>query len=341
LVRGCFDFRILGSKTVDGSQKSCAHCLFFSFFQNNTKLKSDTFGTDDTRRAVLGLLPRDLWMRTEPTKKQTMPVSGTPQYRTSPPQKAEGCPIATLPTVGGIGCAPSVRPTGETPRVIARLPSVSNKSIAEPVPPAVPMGAGGDGRLISAQLSMKLLVGGAILLVLAAVLPTSIGRSRRANFPDDQLPGWHAETLTPNPAEKPAPQTTGQRPAQDSVAPSQGHSRPSPKKRPAKDTPPAAPGTTTPNAAANRAMRIEEPAATTAGTWPTAAKWSGKDRGAEVEVPHRRPPPSLAEREMALPHETISKASRPTAEPGVAWLEGIIEQPSYRTTHERIGSSIY
>jgi len=91
------------------------------------------------------------------------------------------------------------------PQVLAQLPDLETVETASEGPPA-----SSDGRIISQGLSTKLLVGGSVLLVMAAIIPFLFGKKESPKPGDVKLPEWHQGAPAAD-ADR-APAWTGQAP---------------------------------------------------------------------------------------------------------------------------------
>jgi hypothetical protein len=209
--------------------------------------------------------------------------------------------------------APASDPDDGTarPRVLARMPDLD---ATEPSVEAEKKSARWDGRMISQRLSIKLLVGGGIALLLAAVAPFVLNGKDNTNR-DNGLPDWHQGLPAPDSEEAPAwtpatVQTQPQTPARD------GRSRSCDLRRP---LPPSG-GVDPPQSPTTRGMPNFVPQAEAYTNRPMTIE---QRAGYPTDHPREYQP-----------------RSRPPVEPGVARLEGVIRKPSVRTTHDRARSSI-
>ncbi len=248
--------------------------------------------------------------------------------------------------------------TGTTvspPEVLARLPDLdavdpSGESAAKP--------GGSDGRILSQGLSTKLLVGGGVLLVLAAIFPFVFGGNDEPKpgtpiAPDaPEAPTWNgqaAETLdalpasagvsyepemTFNPELPPPPDFIG-------TAPESPGPGPSPETLPA-DRPDrvGAPGDQLQAPPAEQQSRIEagRPQAR-ANQMMTIGNLTPTPAGIYADV-YRRDHQADSRANLPARYPTYS-TSYQAVEPGVARLEGIIEKPSVRTSYDAARSSVH
>lgn len=100
--------------------------------------------------------------------------------------------------------------------VLARLPALG-AAAAAPASPAAPAAAGlaaarGDGRVLGASLSAKLLVGVGVALLAAAVLPFAFRAKPKPTSDETGLPAWHPGPPAPTAAEAPLWPPAGQTP---------------------------------------------------------------------------------------------------------------------------------
>lgn len=254
------------------------------------------------------------------------------------------------------------------PEVLARLPDLdaADPDWESAVKPAhsvghldVPRMKASDGRIISHGLSTKILVGVAALLVLAAILPFLFGgddapKPGTSPAPDaDEAPVWNR----PNAEAPEVPPASGDfsyepdmsftpelPPAPDFIGTAQdANPNPPPQKaQPAaqrqsrigtigeqEHTPAAGHQSQAqspwPRAQANRTMTIGDPILTPHGIYADNYR---PDYQAETRA-------NLADR---YPDSSIQYQ---TAAPGVARLQGIIEKPSVRTSHDAARSSFH
>ena len=194
------------------------------------------------------------------------------------------------------------------PQVLARMPDLD---AAEPNAEAGKSGSRWDGRMISQRLSMKLLVGGGLVLVLAAIAPFVLSNKGNRNR-DDGLPDWHQGMPAPHSEEAPVwSPATVQTPPQTPA----GGPPPSPQVASPQPPPivppqlPKVPGR--PNLAPRPAAYANQPRTI-------------EDRGGSPTDHPREYQPRL----------------RLPVEPGVARFEGTIRKPSVRTSYDRDRSSI-
>jgi hypothetical protein len=262
-------------------------------------------------------------------------------------EEALGCP-AEEPSfgAGASGTAPT------QPEVLARLPDLD---AVEPSPEPGAKSARSDGRLLSQGLSTKLVLGGGLLLILAAVYPFVLKNSEpKPGTPPapgaPQAPIWKGQAAE-TPGTLPAPASLSYEPKMSfdpelpptpdfitaAQAPAQNAS---PQKPPADDkdqtgktgdrgrAPPAQHQSRAdlprPQAHANRSMRIS-------GLAPTAGVYAnGYRRDEPADSQASRP---TRDRASSIPHRAV--------QPGVARLEGVIEKPSVRTSYDAARSSTY
>ena len=240
------------------------------------------------------------------------------------------------------------------PGVLARLPDVGGvESNREPTARA----ARSDGRILSPGLATKLLLGGGLLLVLAAIFPFVFSNKNEPKpgtppAPNaEEAPMWKgASGKTPNtlpasakvsyepkmsinPDLPPAPDFVGaaQVPNPD---PSPQAPRAEGQKRAEavgvqRQTPGVGEQSQTdigqPRARVNQMMVLGDPTPTPAGVY--ADDYRGDYQAdSRANLPARSPT-------YASPYRAV--------EPGVARLEGIIEKPSVRTTYDAARSRVY
>ena len=197
------------------------------------------------------------------------------------------------------------------PPVLVRMPDLD---ATQPSAEAEKKSARWDGRMISQRLSIKLLVGGGIALVLAAVAPFVFNGKDNTNR-DNGLPDWHQGLPAPNSEEAPAwtpstVQTQPQTPARD------GGSR----SCDLRCQPPPS-------------RQVDSPQSPTIGGVPNFVPRSEAYTNRPMTIDQRAGSPTDHLREY-------QPRPRPPVEPGVARLEGVIRNPSVRTTHDRARSSI-
>ncbi len=202
--------------------------------------------------------------------------------------------------------------TETPPQVLARVPDLD---AAEPAPPADPKPARRDGRMISQALSTKLLVGGGVLLVLAAIVPLMLG-NRGSPKPDEQkLPAWHPGA--PAPDAELAPTWNG--------GPTTGM--------------PDSTGSTSPALTPN--LQPAPPSMTFPPDVPPSADQMGTARDSGWDLPSQAPNWNERKQNVTPSPGSSHDYRRPPAEPGVARFNGIIEKPSVRTSYDRARSSVY
>jgi len=264
----------------------------------------------------------------------------------------QGAPAAeaaeAFSAVTGLDTAPA------QPGVLARLPDVGRlESNREPNVQA----ARCDGRILSPGLATKLLVGGGLLLVLAAIFPFVFNNKNEPKpgtppAPNaEEAPTWkgasgktanalpasakvsYEPTMSINPDLPPAPDFIGA-----AQAPNPGPVPPAPRAEGQKraeavgvqrQIPRVGDQSQTnvgqPRARANQMMVIGDPTPSPAGVY---ADDSRRDYQADsrANLPARYPT-------YASPYRAV--------EPGVARLEGTIEKPSVRTTYDAARSRVY
>lgn len=277
----------------------------------------------------------------------TMPAHSFAQPRPEVPLAALR---PTFPVVGG-GEASSddVVDQSDLP-VLAELPDLDGEpATAAVAPPRSP-----GRRLISQPLSASLLLGGGTLLALAAIVSFTVARQPPTTLPTDGSATWQPVTesgpseATPTPpkptAATPAPEHTPRSDAPPPAFPA----FPSPTVDQRDRTPVAVPTFTAPPMTAP----AEAPPATPFGNRAPARTAPGVDESRlqgrtnqpmslwpATTAPAVAPP--LAERQMSVPPSPTTTAEATYLPPGTARLEGVIEQPSLRTTYDGSRSSIH
>jgi len=240
------------------------------------------------------------------------------------------------------------------PGVLARLPDVGRlESNREPNVRA----ARSDGRILSPGLATKLLVGGGLLLVLAAIVPFVFNNKNEPKpgtppAPNaEEAPMWkgasgktanalpasakvsYEPTMAINPDLPPAPDFIG-----DTEAPNPDPVPPAPRAEGQKraeavgiqrQTPGVGEQSQTnvgrPRARANQMMVIGDPTPSPAGVYADGFR-GDYQADSRANLPAR--------------YSTYASPYR-AVEPGVARLEGIIEKPSVRTTYDAARSRVY
>ena len=240
------------------------------------------------------------------------------------------------------------------PVVLARLPDLD---AVEPGEESAAKRGRFDGRILSHALSTKLLLGGGVLLVLAAIFPFVFNNNRDPKPGTPPAPnaeeapffdGRTAKTSDPLPASANIPYEPKMSispdlpPAPDFIDAAQApNSAPSPQAPPAdgqgragaignRGRAPAAErqsrtDTGQPQARANRMMTIGDSMPTPAGIYPDDYR-RNYQANSRANLPTRYPA-------CSIPY--------PMVEPGVARLEGIIEKPSVRTSYDAARSSVH
>ena len=246
---------------------------------------------------------------------------------------------------------PSTSPSaGIDPPLLAQIPDL-DETEAEPEPGPEPgdrAEEAGEGRILSQSLSNKLVLGAGILLVVAAILPYTMGKASSEVKPiANELPVWHPEGTPPVGATTPAAGPQLGAPGGTST-PGTGATfeanRAAPAVPPAYLTPqPAQVGT-------NRPMALGDPA------WPVTAAEANRPMNQTAQdhpADYRVSDPSEFRPSAASPDLRNYQADRrsdpamqyrgnqdsPTAEPGVAQFEGTIGKPPVRNSYDRVGSS--
>jgi len=205
-----------------------------------------------------------------------------------------------------------------------------------------------DGRILSQKMSIKLLVGGAVVLVLAAILAVRPGGKDSKPKPGE----WRPAAPAPDADEAPpfggaTAETPGTHPAwkgQVNVLPAAKNAAwREPAETPSVDISPIP----VPPAMADRTQPpgADSPAKTRENTFE-AARPSPAYRGSYRPQPNEYRPRATTNRPMSIgnpaPERTQGYRSgyrRP--QPGIATLEGIIAKPPVRTSYERSGSGVY
>lgn len=192
--------------------------------------------------------------------------------------------------------------------VLARLPDLEENHEAPPKPKVSP----DRGRLLSAALSKKVLIGCGLALLLVAVVPLLLDRedwkSRRPAPDAEAAPSWSSPD-----AQATTEGTAGQ--SADSGAVPQ----------------PELPNIPTYNAASEGGMEIEMPDIPDMGMKPSAsANRAGAIVGAAHKVAGMRASEQRTNRGATLP-----------LQPGVARLDGTIEKISLRPTYDESRPSVY
>lgn len=240
------------------------------------------------------------------------------------------------------------------PVVLARLPDLG---VVEPGEESAAKRGRFDGRILSHALSTKLLVGGGVLLVLAAVFPFVFNNN------DAPKPGE-----PPAPNAKEAPFFNGEAAETSDALPSSANISYEPNKSFRLDLPPAPdsigaakaprshPSPQAPPAGGrDRAGAIGDP-----GQTPAAERQSRTDTGQPqaranqmMTIGDSMPTPAGIDADVyRRNYQANSRANLPTrypacsipyptVEPGVARLEGIIEKPSIRTSYDAARSSVH
>lgn len=229
----------------------------------------------------------------------------------------------------------SLAPKTTKPTLLAQIPDLNAR------PRAAEQGeqdnGGSDGRLISQSLSLKLLLGGGILLVLAALAPFALRKGESKPAAKDQ-------------AGQSASATSGSDSANGGdLSQSNSPSPAAPGASPHSETNPTPAAWLQPQAGANRPMalgdpsdarpndRLGSPAERQADSRSDPA---GDYRTARADRDYRSDYPGSGNPLMPAPVSNASQDVQP-AEPGVARFEGTIERPPLRNDYERAGSSIH
>lgn len=240
------------------------------------------------------------------------------------------------------------------PVVLARLPDLG---VVEPGEESAAKRGRFDGRILSHGLSTKLLVGGGVLLVLAAVFPFVFNNNGAPKpgeppAPDaKEAPIWNGEAAETTDALSPSANISYEPkmsfspdlpPAPDFINAAQApSSAPSPQAPPAdgrdgagaignpEQTPAAERQSRTatgqPQARANQMMTIGDSMPTPAGIYVDDYR-RDYQANSRANLPARYPA-------CSIPY--------PMVEPGIARLEGIIEKPSVRTSYDAARSSVH
>ncbi len=265
--------------------------------------------------------------------------------------------VALEDAPGGVTAEPAsatAEAVGElpSPNVLARIPELDATEPSE----ESPRKAGRrDGRILSQGLSTKLLLGGGLLLVLAAVFHSVFrdkepkpGTPPAPNAPE--APVWNAEaaaesaTLSAGPSYEPTMSLNQELPpAPDFISAAQAPgATPSPPPAAEEEGGSSAGGDTPqippdqhqsrsaigpPRAEANRMMTISRRVPVPSGI-PQERTDLRCDGGAAAQaaLPTRYPA-------CSIPY--------PVVQPGVARLEGIIEKPAVRTSYDATRSSVH
>jgi hypothetical protein len=260
---------------------------------------------------------------------------------------------------------PGPTPEGPTPargpvctaveaNVLARFPEVA---AAEPTAEGKDCPASPPGRLISQRLSAKLLLGGGLLLVLAAIVPFLFSKKDDAKPGNNSTPTW--EPGPPAPMSdwamkwKQGSQATPRAPVARlggvrGVSPESGPGKPDslatgPKAGPLLP-PPAASG----DAAGRGPSREQAPLAS---TWPDPTRSPPGEGRLHVLAPPQADANrsmsvgagGLADRRTPLPpyQAGLGTGAALPAEPGVARFEGTIESPPSRNADDRARPGLY